>query len=262
MVNNILEKIKMYKLEEIKFSKNFVTSSELEQTARSQKPPLQFEHNLRIKQKESYGIIAEIKKASPSKGIIRNDFRVSEIAKSYEMGGAACLSILTDFPSFQGKNEYLIQAKSSSSLPVLRKDFLYDTYQVTESRAIGADCILIIIASVSDSQAQELEESALSWGMDVLLEVHNEHELERALLLKSKLIGINNRNLKTFEICLKTTEKLSKKIPKDYLIVSESGLTTKADLNRMAQLDVKSFLIGESLMRQNNIREAIERLLL
>jgi indole-3-glycerol phosphate synthase len=171
------------------------------------------------------------------------------------------LSVLTDFNSFQGKKSYIAEAKASSSIPILRKDFLYDPYQVLETRAIGADCILVIMATVSDQQAKELEDCANFWGMDVLIEVHDESELERALQLNSKFIGINNRNLKTFNIRLETTEELVLKIPKDYLIVSESGLTNKNDLIRMVQANVRSFLIGESLMRQNDIKSAIEGLL-
>jgi indole-3-glycerol phosphate synthase len=260
-MTNILKKIKSYKIEEIKASKRTSPTSSLEQQAKQQPSPLGFESALRAKQKISYGIIAEIKKASPSKGIIRHDFNVGKIANSYELGGAACLSVLTDFNSFQGKKSYIAEAKASSSIPILRKDFLYDPYQVLETRAIGADCILVIMATVSDQQAKELEDCANFWGMDVLIEVHDESELERALQLNSKFIGINNRNLKTFNIRLETTEELVLKIPKDYLIVSESGLTNKNDLIRMVQANVRSFLIGESLMRQNDIKSAIEGLL-
>ena len=260
-MTDILKKIKTYKIEEIKAAKLSAPILSLEQKAKAQLPPLNFENSLRIKQKESYGIIAEIKKASPSKGIIRHNFSVCQAATAYEAGGAACLSVLTDFTSFKGKNHFIAEARESSSLPILRKDFLYDPYQVVETRALGADCILIIIATVSDQQAQELEDCANFWGMDVLIEVHDERELERALNLKSKLVGINNRNLKTFNIRLETTEELAIKIPKNYLVVSESGLLTKNDLIRMTHVNVRSFLIGESLMRQNDIKAATKGLL-
>ena len=258
---DILEKIKTYKLEEIKAAKVNTPIYLLEQQAKNQPPPLRFENCLRLKQADSYAIIAEIKKASPSKGIIRDSFNVSQIANAYESGGAACLSVLTDFNSFKGHNRFIAEARNSSSLPILRKDFLYDPYQVLETRALGADCILIIMATVSDNQAEELEECANFWGMDVLIEVHDERELERALRLKSKLVGVNNRNLKTFNIRLETTEELTTKIPKDYIIVSESGLIDKKDLIRMTKVNVRSFLIGESLMRQTDIKAAIKGLL-
>ena len=258
---DILQKIKAYKIEELKATKLTASIYSLEQQAKRNPPPLGFENRLRVKQITSYSIIAEIKKASPSKGIIRHDFNVGQIANSYESGGAACLSVLTDFNSFKGENQFIAEARNSSSIPILRKDFLYDPYQVLETRALGADCILIIMAMVSDQQAEELEECANFWGMDVLVEVHDEEELDRALNLKSKLIGVNNRNLKTFDIRLETTEELAVKIPKNYLIVSESGLLNKGDLIRMAKVNVRSFLIGESLMRQNNINAAIKALL-
>ena len=260
-MTDILKKIKAYKIEEVKTTKLTTSIYSLEQKAKRNPLPLGFENRLRVKQITSYGIIAEIKKASPSKGIIRYDFNVGQIANAYESGGAACLSVLTDFKSFKGENQFIAEARKSSSIPILRKDFLYDPYQVLETRALGADCILIIMAMVSDQQAEELEDCAISWGMDVLVEVHDEKELERALNLKSKLIGVNNRNLKTFNIRLETTEELAVKIPKNYLIVSESGLLNKGDLQKMAKENVRSFLIGESLMRQNNINAAIKALL-
>ena len=260
-MTDILTKIKAYKIQEIKAAKLSTSVYSLEQLANKQPPPLSFVNRLREKQTNSYGIIAEIKKASPSKGIIRHDFNVGEIAKAYESGGAACLSVLTDFNSFKGQNCFIAEARRSSSLPILRKDFLYDPYQVVETRALGADCILIIMATVSDQQAKELEESANLWGMDVLIEVHNEIELMRALRLKSKFIGVNNRDLKTFSTQLRTTEELTLKIPRDYLVVSESGLSSKNDLIRMEKANVRSFLIGESLMRQSDIKKAIQVLL-
>ncbi|MEE2774171.1 MAG: indole-3-glycerol phosphate synthase TrpC [Pseudomonadota bacterium] len=263
MAEDILEKIRNYKLEEIKESKKLRPLKSLELEAKTVEPPRGFAAaliNLALDRKH-FGIIAEIKKASPSKGIIRPNFNVSNIASAYEKGGAACLSVLTDFPSFKGKGEYLKQAKESSKLPTLRKDFLYDPYQIVESRAMGADCVLIILADVTIQQAAELESEAFKWGMDVLLEVHNERELKKALQLKSKLIGINNRNLNTFEVNLTTTENLAQKIPKDYHIVSESGFFTFKDLERVNRHSVNSFLIGESLMRKKNIKKAISEML-
>ncbi|MEM8538606.1 MAG: indole-3-glycerol phosphate synthase TrpC, partial [Pseudomonadota bacterium] len=211
--------------------------------------------------KQGYGLIAEIKKASPSKGLIRADFDVPALATSYEKGGATCLSVLTDAPSFQGAPEYLDAARTACNLPILRKDFMYDPYQVAEARAWGADCILIIMASVSDDQAQELEEAAFAWGMDALLEVHNAAELDRATQLKSKMIGINNRDLNTFDTTLDTTRTLARMIPEDRMIICESGLNTAHDLNDMARFGARCFLIGESLMRQENVELATRTIL-
>lgn len=261
MTETILDKIKAYKLEEIAADKVAKPIEMIEAEAKSAAPVRGFSSALRTAIRDGYGLIAEVKKASPSKGLIRDDFDPTSLASAYAEGGAACLSILTDTPSFQGSKDFLVQARSACDLPILRKDFMYDPYQVAEARGLGADCILIILASVSDVQAAELEAAARDWGMDALIEVHDAAELERASLLKSDLIGINNRNLKTFETTLDTTRTLSKLTPADRLIVSESGLSTPDDLADIARYGVRCFLIGESLMRQDDVSAATRTLL-
>ena len=260
-MSDVLAQINAHKREEIAALKNRISQSELEALAGAADAPRGFAKALESASASGYGLIAELKKASPSKGLIRPDFDPVSLAQAYEAGGATCLSILTDQKYFQGHNDYLVAAREKVSLPVLRKDFMIDPIQIIEARALGADCVLLIMASLSDAQALELEGVAHDLGMDVLIEVHDESELDRACALSSPLMGINNRNLKTMEISLDVGAAMLPRLPKDRIAVAESGLFNPEDLAYMAGHGARCFLIGESLMRQDDVASATKHIL-
>ncbi len=258
---NKLDEICATKRTEVTARKSATTLALLSEQAGTQSPPRGFEQALRRASATGFGLIAEIKKASPSKGLIRADFRPADHARDYQAGGAACLSVLTDAPYFQGHEDYLVAARSGCDLPVLRKDFMVDPWQCAEARAMGADAILIIVAALSDTQMTEIESAALEHDMDVLVEVHDEAEMERAHALRSRLIGVNNRDLRTFTTSLETTERLAGLAPEGALLVGESGIARHADCIRLSNCGVRTFLVGESLMRAADVAAATRALL-
>lgn len=257
---NVLAEIVAYKRADVAARKRARTFTELEAAAKAQDAPRGF-YDALTHCADRPALIAEIKKASPSKGLIRADFDPPSLARAYAEGGATCLSVLTDAPSFQGHEDFLIAARAAVALPVLRKDFMVDPWQIAESRALGADAILIIMAAVDDDLALDLADEAQRFGMDALVECHDEAELERALVLDAKLIGVNNRSLATFETSLETTERLAARVPKDRLLVSESGIFTPADIARLSAAGARAFLVGEALMRQADVSAATRSLL-